>query len=76
MANNIKSNGKDSLISLSDASEQYGFNQSYLATLARRGRLKAKKLGSIWVTTPAAIEAYISSRKKVGAYRDDIRPSE
>lgn len=76
MAEKTQNDGKDRLISLADASDQYGFNQAYLATLARKGRLRAQKLGSIWVTTPDDMETYISSRKKVGAYRDDIEIGE
>ena len=64
--------GNSQLISLAEASTQFGFNQAYLATLARKGRLRAQKLGSIWVTTPADMAAYISSRKKVGVYRDGL----
>jgi hypothetical protein len=67
---------KKRLIPLARASDLYGFNQAYLATLARNGRLKAEKLGSIWVTTRADVEAYIYSRKKVGVYRDDIQVDE
>jgi len=63
---------KERLISLPDASEIYGFNRYYLAELARRGRLEAKKIGNMWITTPADVEAYIRSRDKRGAYRDDI----
>lgn len=63
---------KNRLIPLAQASDLYGFNQAYLATLARSGRLKAQKLGSIWVTTPADVEEYIRSRKQVGLFRSDI----
>ena len=63
---------RNRLISLADAADRYGFGQAYLATLARRGRLRAQKLGSIWVTTAADMETYISSRKKVGLYRNDV----
>lgn len=73
MAQKTQTSGKDRLISLADASALYGFRQAYLATLARKGRLHAQKLGSIWVTTPADMEAFISSRQKVGAYREDIQ---
>lgn len=72
MAEKTRNDEKKRLISLSDASVQYGFSQAYLATLARKGRLRAQKLGSIWVTTPDDMETYISSRKKVGVYREDI----
>lgn len=64
---------KDKLISLATASELYGFNQAYLATLARKGRLKAIKPGSEWLTTSAYVEAYIRSRKRRGVYRDDVQ---
>jgi hypothetical protein len=64
---------RDRLISLATASELYGFNQAYLATLARKRRLKAIKPGSEWLTTPADVEDFISSRKRRGVYRDDIQ---
>lgn len=64
---------KERLISLAKASELYGFNQAYLATLARKGRLKAIKPGSEWLTTPSDVERYIRSRQKRGIYRDDIQ---
>lgn len=67
------SNNLDRLISLPEAAAMYGFNPRYLGELARKGRLKAQKVGDVWVTTPANVEAYIISRKKRGAYRDDIQ---
>lgn len=63
---------KTRLISLADAAAMYGFDQRYLATLARKGRLKAQKIGNSWATTPTDIEVFISSRQKRGVYRDDI----
>jgi hypothetical protein len=63
---------KERLISLAEASEMYGFNRNYLSELARRGRLEAKKIGNMWVTTPEDVEAYIRSREKRGQYREDI----
>lgn len=64
---------KDRLISMSEAAKIYDFNADYLARLARKGRLKAQKVGWSWVTTPADVEAFIASRQKKGAYRDDIQ---
>jgi len=65
---------KGRLISLPEAAKLYGFNPVYLGELARKGRLQAQKVGTSWVTTPAAVEAYIRSRKKRGAFRRDIQP--
>lgn len=66
-------NDKTRLISLPEAAELYGFNPVYLGELARKGRLKAQKIGTSWVTTPQNVEDYIASRKKRGVYRDDIQ---
>jgi hypothetical protein len=65
---------KTRLISLPEAADLYGFNPVYLNELARKGRLKAEKIGGIWLTTPQDLEDYIASRQKRGAYRDDIKP--
>jgi hypothetical protein len=67
-------NDKTRLISLSEAAELYGFNPDYLGQLARRGRLKAQKIGNSWATTPQAIEDFIASRQKRGSFRKDIQP--
>ena len=64
---------KTRLISLPEAAELYGFNHRYLGNLARKGRLKAQKVGDVWITTPQDVENYIASRHKRGAYRGDIQ---
>lgn len=63
---------KNRLISLSEAARMYGFSHDYLRELARKGRLRAQKVGRDWVTTPANVEAYIASRQRRGAYRNNI----
>ena len=63
---------KNSLISLADAAEIYGFSADYLRQLIHRKRLKAQKLGGVWLTTRADVEEYIAGRQKRGVYRDDI----
>ena len=50
------------LISLQDAAEYAGLEKSTLHGYAKRGRLKAKKIGWMWVTTRAAIDEYLASR--------------
>jgi hypothetical protein len=65
-------NNKLRLITLSEASKIYGFEQTYLSKLAQRGRLQAQKFGRMWLTTPASVEQYIESRQQRGVYRHDI----
>ena len=73
MPDEPKRGEKDRLISLSEAAAIYGFSSQYLSHLAKRGRLRAQKVGNSWVTTPANMEDYIRSRKKRGIYRNDIQ---
>jgi excisionase family DNA binding protein len=69
-------NTSSDLISLAEAAHRYGLSMAYLRQLAMRGRLAARKIGRNWVTTSAAVEEYIASRQKRGAYREDIRRDE
>ncbi|WP_172451215.1 helix-turn-helix domain-containing protein [Candidatus Chloroploca asiatica] len=50
------------LISIAEAADYAGLARHSLLTYARHGRLRAKKLGSQWVTTHAAVDAYLASR--------------
>ena len=70
---NTEQDDKTRLISLAEAAELYGFSRYYLSNLAKKGRLKAQKVGGAWVTTPNDVEEYIRSRKEKGAYREDIQ---
>ena len=69
----IGNDDKTRLISLAEAAKLYGFSQDYLRTIARKGRLKAQKIGNSWATTPKDVETYIQSRDERGAFRDDIQ---
>ena len=51
------------LISLQEAAEYAGLEKGSLHNYAKNGRLKAKKLGPIWVTTKAAIDEYLNTRQ-------------
>jgi len=64
---------KERLISLAEASEMYGFSHGYLRNLILDGRLEARKIANVWLTTPRNVEEYIRSRKKRGRYREDIQ---
>jgi Helix-turn-helix domain len=50
------------LISLQDAAEYAGLAKDTLHGYAKNGRLRAKKIGWMWVTTHAAIDEYLASR--------------
>ena len=50
------------LIPLAEAAEYAGLSHQTLRNYISLGRLKAKKLGSQWITTRAAIDEYLASR--------------
>ena len=50
------------LISLAEAAEYSGLSRHSLSTYIRNKRLKARKLGNLWVTTKAAVDEYLASR--------------
>ncbi|TAK30933.1 MAG: DNA-binding protein [Chloroflexota bacterium] len=52
---------EERLVSLKEAAARFGVSQSHLALLARTGRLKAKKFGHDWLTTPEAVAEYLAN---------------
>lgn len=50
------------LITLQEAAEYAGLSRDSLQSYIRRKRLKAKKMGPVWVTTRAAVDEYLLSR--------------
>lgn len=52
---------RDEWIPLQDAARGTPYSQEYLSLLARLGRLDAIKVGRVWHTTRAALEAYRKS---------------
>ncbi|NNJ13339.1 helix-turn-helix domain-containing protein [Chloroflexales bacterium ZM16-3] len=52
-----------SLISLAEAAEYAKLERGTIHDYVKKGRLRAKKIGSQWVTTYAAVDEYIESRK-------------
>jgi excisionase family DNA binding protein len=50
------------LLTLQEAAEYAGITKEALRNYVRRGRLRARKLGSQWVTTRAAVDVYLASR--------------
>jgi hypothetical protein len=52
------------LISLREAAALSGLSHSHLQLLARKGRLKARRLGTDWFTTPEAVAEYLNDAEK------------
>ena len=50
----------DDLLSLREAAARTGLSASHLRLLARTGRIDARQIGTYWVTTEAAVRAYMA----------------
>jgi excisionase family DNA binding protein len=50
------------LITLQEAAEYAGLSRDSIHGYIKRGRLKAKKKGWMWMTTRAAVDEYLNSR--------------
>jgi predicted site-specific integrase-resolvase len=55
---------KDELISLEDAAKICGLSQASLRRYAWQGKLKARKIASVWVTTLTDVEDYLENRQR------------
>ncbi|MBU4332765.1 hypothetical protein KKD19_05045 [Patescibacteria group bacterium] len=71
-SSNDSSDNRD-FISLTEAAFRCSYTQEYLSLLARRGNLKANKLGRNWVTTKAWLIEYLEAHpQKILAYRTQL----
>jgi excisionase family DNA binding protein len=62
------------LITLQEAAEYCQLQADSLQEYAKRGRLRAKKMGRFWVTTRSAVDEYLTSRNAINIpkkYRKD-----
>lgn len=59
------------LISLAEAAERYGLSAGHLRLLANQQKIWAVKIGRNWVTTAAAIEAYLATDRRPGPKTSD-----
>jgi excisionase family DNA binding protein len=53
----------DDFLSLREAAARTGLSASHLRLLARTGRIEAQRIGSYWVTTEAAVRAYLADER-------------
>jgi excisionase family DNA binding protein len=68
----VAKKSKTELLTLSQAGKYFGFSSDYFRRLAEKGRLKARKVGHIWLTTENDVEVFLASREKRGVYKKHI----
>jgi len=50
-------------IGITEAALRFGLSRDTLARAARDGNLESRRTGKLWLTTPAAIDAYLKSAR-------------
>lgn len=64
----------EDLLSLAEAAALCGLSAHTLAQQAERGRLRARKVGGVWVTTRECLQAYLAEHPRLrGASRAEGR---
>lgn len=53
----------DDLLSLREAAARTGVSASHLRLLVRTGRVAGQRIGSYWITTEAAVRAYLADER-------------
>ncbi|MFI5258849.1 MAG: hypothetical protein ACHQ01_04480 [Candidatus Limnocylindrales bacterium] len=53
----------DDLLSLREAAARTGVSASHLRLLVRTGRVEGQRVGSYWITTEAAVRAYLADER-------------
>ena len=61
-----ETNSYENLISLTEAMKLSGFSHGHLRLLVRQGSMWGIKIGRNWVTTPKAVQIYLSSNRQPG----------
>ena len=66
---------REELITLSEAAAISGLSQVHLSLLARKGKLRARKIGRDWVTTREAVDEYLrdSFQRSRDPYKNNKR---
>ena len=64
---------KEGFITLKEASERFGYAPDYIGQLIRKGKIEGKQVYAnvAWMTTPEAIEEYLSKEKRTGKSEKD-----
>jgi hypothetical protein len=50
-------------LSLREAAARTGVSASHLRLLGRTGRVEGQRIGSYWITTEAAVRAYLADER-------------
>jgi len=56
---------KINLISTREAAEIYSYNSDYISSLARTGRIAAKRTGKGWLVDKISLELYLREQKSL-----------
>jgi excisionase family DNA binding protein len=57
------SDDRHEYIGITEAGLRFGLSRDTLARAARDGNLETRRTGKLWLTTPAAVEAYLKSAR-------------
>jgi hypothetical protein len=62
-------------ISVTEASERYGYSDSHIRNLLIKGQIEGEKFASVWMVDARSLEKYKSRMEQLGSKKHGLRPA-
>ena len=56
-------------ITVREAAERTGYTQDYIRDLAQTGKIKAKKIATVWLVSSKSLQTHQNAAQEMGAKR-------
>jgi len=63
------------LVSVAEAAEHSQYTHEYIAALVRKGKIKGRKSGIIWLVDLESLKAYEAEMEELGPRKHSPKPS-
>ena len=61
-------------ISVTEASERYGYSDSHIRNLLIKGQIEGEKFASVWMVEAQSLEKYKARMERLGSKKHGLRP--
>jgi len=61
-------------ISVTEASERYGYSDSHIRNLLIKGQIEGEKFASVWMVEARSLENYKTRMERLGSKKHGLRP--
>ena len=65
----------EEFISVTEASERYGYSDSHIRNLLIKGQIEGEKFASVWMVEAQSLEKYKARMERLGSKKHGLRPT-